>query len=142
LKLLTLNQAAETCHKSKAAILKAIRSGRLSAKINEKRIWEIDPAELHRVYPYTIDDKRVNNELPEVNIKVLETLLEKEKQERERERQQYENTINKLWLKLEEETEERKNLTKLIENKSYQQKEPIKKENFLFKKIFKKMDRR
>ena len=48
---LTLNQAAKVAHKSKAAILEAIRSGRLSAARDDLNQWQIDPAELFRVYP-------------------------------------------------------------------------------------------
>jgi len=54
MKPLNLNQAAKTCKKSKAALLKAIHSGRLSAKQNELKVWEIDPYELFRVYPFEI----------------------------------------------------------------------------------------
>lgn len=50
---LTLNQAASACHKSKAALLQAIRSGRLSAIKGDTGQWEIQPAELFRVYPVT-----------------------------------------------------------------------------------------
>jgi hypothetical protein len=48
---LTLNQATKAAHKSKATILAAIRSGRLSAGRDDKNQWQIDPAELFRVYP-------------------------------------------------------------------------------------------
>ena len=64
MKPFTLNKAAEISHKSKAALLKAIRSGRMSAKQNELKIWEIDPAELHRVYPYQLPSEEVTAELP------------------------------------------------------------------------------
>ena len=47
----TLKQAAEAAGKGKPAILKAIKNGRVSANKNDKGQWEIDPAELHRVYP-------------------------------------------------------------------------------------------
>jgi chromosome segregation ATPase len=46
----TLGQAAKATGKSKSTILKAIKSGRVSGKKNENGDWEIDPAELHRVY--------------------------------------------------------------------------------------------
>jgi hypothetical protein len=48
---LTLNQAARECGRSKSALLEAIRSGRLSASRDDKKQWQIDPAELFRVYP-------------------------------------------------------------------------------------------
>jgi hypothetical protein len=46
----TLNQAAKACNKSKSTLLVAIRNGRLSAKRDDKNQWQIDPAELFRVY--------------------------------------------------------------------------------------------
>jgi hypothetical protein len=49
----TLNQAAKETKKSKATILEAIRSGRMSAPKDEQGRYQIDPAELFRVYPLT-----------------------------------------------------------------------------------------
>jgi predicted RNase H-like nuclease (RuvC/YqgF family) len=46
----TLGQAAKATGKSKPAILNAIKSGRLLATRDERKQWQIDPAELHRVY--------------------------------------------------------------------------------------------
>ena len=51
--LLTLNQAAKEAGKAKSTILDAIKSGRLSAPKGEKGQYEIDPAELFRVFPKT-----------------------------------------------------------------------------------------
>ena len=48
---LTLNQAAREAGKSKATLLAAIRGGRLSAPKDELGRYQIDPAELFRVYP-------------------------------------------------------------------------------------------
>jgi len=48
---LTLGQAAKECGKQKSTILDAIRNGRLSAGKDDKNQWQIDPAELFRVYP-------------------------------------------------------------------------------------------
>jgi 3-hydroxyacyl-CoA dehydrogenase len=47
----TLSQAATATGKDKSTISKAIKKGRISAKKDEKGQWNIDPAELHRVYP-------------------------------------------------------------------------------------------
>jgi hypothetical protein len=47
----SLAKAAEAVGKGKPAILKAIQKGRISATKNVIGEWEIDPAELHRVYP-------------------------------------------------------------------------------------------
>jgi hypothetical protein len=46
----TLNQAAKACNKSKSTLLAAISGGRLSANRDDKNQWQIDPAELFRVY--------------------------------------------------------------------------------------------
>jgi hypothetical protein len=48
----SLGQAAKACGISKSTILRAIKSHRISAIRSERTgDWEIDPAELHRVYP-------------------------------------------------------------------------------------------
>lgn len=48
---LTLNQAAKASKRSKATLLSAIDSGRLSASKDDLGRWAIDPSELFRVYP-------------------------------------------------------------------------------------------
>jgi len=50
---LTLNQAAKEAGKSKQTLLDAIRGGRLTAPKDEQGRYQIDPAELFRVYPPT-----------------------------------------------------------------------------------------
>ena len=49
----TLGEAARASGKSKPTIAKAIRTGRLSATRSENGTYQIDEAELHRVYPIT-----------------------------------------------------------------------------------------
>ncbi len=46
----SLSGAAEAIGKSRQAVQAAIRRGTISARKNELGEWEIDPAELHRVY--------------------------------------------------------------------------------------------
>jgi len=46
----TLRQAAESTGKSKQTLLRAIRTGKISARKDENGQWTIDPSELHRVY--------------------------------------------------------------------------------------------
>jgi len=48
---LTLNQAAKAAKKAKATILDAIKNGRMSAPKDDLGRYQIDPAELFRVYP-------------------------------------------------------------------------------------------
>jgi hypothetical protein len=48
----TLTQASRACGKSKATLLRVIRSGRLSAARDESAsFWLIEESELHRVFP-------------------------------------------------------------------------------------------
>lgn len=47
----TLGSAAKATGLTKSALSKAIQKGRISARKNELGRYEIDPAELHRVYP-------------------------------------------------------------------------------------------
>lgn len=46
----SLKEAAEAVGRGKPAILRAIQKGIISANRNIRNEWEIDPAELHRVY--------------------------------------------------------------------------------------------
>lgn len=47
---LSLREAADVCGVSKSTILRAIKSGRMSAPRTDNGGYAIDPAELHRVY--------------------------------------------------------------------------------------------
>ncbi len=67
----TLGDAAKATGKSKATISKAIKSGRISAIKDATGTFQIDPAELHRVYPPTVSSE--HKETPK------ETLGEQEK---------------------------------------------------------------
>lgn len=51
--VITLGEASRQTGKSKSAILKAIKNGRMSAAKGDTGDWRIDPAELFRVYPAT-----------------------------------------------------------------------------------------
>jgi hypothetical protein len=53
----SLNQDAKATGKSPSAIHNAIKKGKVSATKREGDSWEIDPAELHRVYPPVSDAK-------------------------------------------------------------------------------------
>lgn len=57
---LTLNQAAKTCGRSKSTLLTAIKSGRLSALKNDRGHYAIEPSELHRVFPFQIEDRSID----------------------------------------------------------------------------------
>ena len=47
----SLKQAGEATGRTKPSILRAIQTGKISAKKTMMGEWEIEPAELHRVYP-------------------------------------------------------------------------------------------
>ncbi len=55
--VLTLNKAAQTCGHSKSTLLDAIRSGRMTAPKDDRGRYAIDPAELHRVFPFIAPDR-------------------------------------------------------------------------------------
>jgi predicted site-specific integrase-resolvase len=49
----TLSQAAQATSKNKTTIQRAIKSGKITAPKNSSGVYEIDPAELHRVFDAT-----------------------------------------------------------------------------------------
>lgn len=49
--MLTMGEAAKQAGISKATLSRAIKNGRVSATRNDKGGWDVDPAELFRVYP-------------------------------------------------------------------------------------------
>lgn len=53
----TLGEAAKATGKSKATVSKAIKTGRISAQKDETGTFQIDPSELHRVYPPTVSSE-------------------------------------------------------------------------------------
>ena len=107
----SLKQAAEAAGRGKPAILKAIKSGRVSAKKNDLGQWQIDPAELHRVYPPvagntsgTGSGERQETPKEPLEIKLLEIKVEALEQQLNRERE----TVNDLRRRLDAESEERR----------------------------------
>ena len=106
---LTLNQAAREAGRSKATILEAIRGGRLSAPKDELGRYQIDPAELFRVYPPTAqrpDMETATDPMPPTT----ETALLRQKVELlERIIQGIENERNDLRRRLDAESEAREN---------------------------------
>lgn len=57
----TLGEAAKATGKSKATLSKAIKIGRISARKDETGTFQIDPSELHRVYPPTVSSEHIGN---------------------------------------------------------------------------------
>ena len=47
----TIATAAAAIGRNKTAILRAIKAGKISVVEDENGEWQIDPTELHRIYP-------------------------------------------------------------------------------------------
>lgn len=113
---LTLNQASKEAKKSKSAILEAIKSGRLSAARGDRNQWQIEPAELFRVYPQNRIAASQGNDSQPVGASgsELEKLLAVVLEERAREREQLQATIADLRARLDSESEERRKLMAML----------------------------
>lgn len=100
--LYTLGQAAKAVGKAKGTIKNAIDKGRISASKNEAGEYQIDPSELHRVYPLTTEPSKMNAVTPpaapplhstefkalEDKVRMLETALDDARQDRDEWRKQ------------------------------------------------------
>jgi hypothetical protein len=111
---LTLGQAAKEANKAKSTILDAINTGKLSAPRGMKGQYEIDPAELFRVYQKTEQkpDERTKTEplgndtktalllqkieFLEQKVGDIESDRDNLRGERDRERKQLQETIDNL----------------------------------------------
>lgn len=88
--MLTLGEAAREVGRTKPAIANAIKSGRISATRDDKGQYQIDPAELFRVYP--AKGKELGETIPHESTTLqrenalLREQLATAKEERERER--------------------------------------------------------
>jgi hypothetical protein len=104
LMLMTIKQAGEATGKSKATILRAIQSSRISAtKDDATGTWMIDPAELHRVFKPVANDagEAVQSQVSHggamhLELALMQQRLEELRQERERERADKEAVIADL----------------------------------------------
>jgi predicted site-specific integrase-resolvase len=102
---LTLSKAAIATGKNKATIQRAIKSGKISATKNSSGTYEIDPSELHRVYPATTQrvaqhDISNDTQRPDDHDKIMRLKLHLLEAERERERDQLQATIDDLRTRL------------------------------------------
>lgn len=114
----TIGQAAKATGKSKSTISKAIKKGRISATQNEIGNYNIDPSELHRIYPPVSNDEtlqpvskatQANTDLL-IEISQLKATLEITNQRIV----DKEDVIDDLRIRLNEEATERRKLTSLI----------------------------
>ncbi len=136
----SLTSAATATGISKSTIYRAIKSGKMSA-IFEDGVYKIDPAELHRVFSPASVERAMKEDMTQSETQGETPLLKLEvdflKQQLERERE----FVKSLERRLDESDSERRKLTELL---TFQQEQPpkvqeqvVKKENKLWKKLFK-----
>ncbi|MGB4967713.1 MAG: hypothetical protein WBO35_05945 [Candidatus Saccharimonadales bacterium] len=115
--MLTLAQAAKETGLTRSAIFKAIKGGKLSATKDEQGHFQIDPAELFRVYK-PFHSKAATGEQQETNNETKETAETRELRARlEMSSQllrQLESERDDLRRRLDEEAAERRKLTALL----------------------------
>lgn len=100
----SLSDAAKATGRNRTTIQRAIKSGKISASKNENGTYEIEPAELHRIFPAIAQrsaqqTKETDSNSQQQGGATSETLrirLEMLEKERERERAQLEGTIADL----------------------------------------------
>ena len=114
---LTLGEAAKSAGKTKPTILNAIRKGRVSAKKDDKGQWQIDPAELHRVYPAVSfnslkEDKTLRLETPSNTYENI--ALKKEVELLREQNNILKDERDDLRRRLDAESEERRSLTLML----------------------------
>lgn len=107
---LSLNKAAKEAAIAKSTLLDALNSGRMSAGKNDKGHWEIDPAELFRVFPKTSSEesrelvptpkenheKTISDSALAVEVKMLREQMTKIEEMHERDRQTLVDQIEDL----------------------------------------------
>jgi hypothetical protein len=75
----SLVSAAAACGAHRTTILRAIRSGKLSAERDAQGAWSIQPCELHRVFPplpqLPAVVERVQPHQPDAEVALLRTML-------------------------------------------------------------------
>lgn len=98
----TLGDAAKATGKSKTTIHRAIKSGKISAVKSIDGSYSIDPAELHRLFPISLQGtppdplQRDETEQQSNTLETLRIQLEMHEKERERERSFLQETIADL----------------------------------------------
>jgi hypothetical protein len=134
----TLGEAAKATGKSKAALSRAIKLHRISATKQEDGSFQIDPAELHRVYP-PIRVEQATQQLP-VNTDATAEIRElRAKLEAAAERlADKDGVIDDLRQRLDTEAEERRKvqaqLTALLTDQRPKQEEPARRSWWQFGK--------
>jgi|SRR5258708_1820386 hypothetical protein len=125
----SLKQAAIAADKSKPTILRAIQSGKISAEKDAQGEWQIEPAELHRVYPPVSERNGSGepewNDTQQADSPVETALLRAEVQQmrerfssieidRDRERREASDTITDLRKRLDQSEQERRDVNRQL----------------------------
>ena len=94
----TLGTAAKATGKAKSTILRAIKNGTISAARSHDGSYEIEPSELHRVFPPNSTQQAASNDTQSQaeHPETLRLRLEILEAERQRERDQMQATIDDL----------------------------------------------
>ena len=110
----TLGKAALATGKSKTTLHRAITSGKISASRNESGEYEIDPAELMRVYKIVTPDPQKHSEM-EQSVTVDETpVLRAEIEGLKQQLALLKDERDDLRRRLDEDSTERRRLTLLL----------------------------
>lgn len=98
----TLGTAAKATGKAKSTILRAIKTGTISAGKAHDGSYEIEPSELHRVFEPIVAQPAAltNNHSHEEHLATLQLRLDILEAERQRERDQMQATIDDLRARL------------------------------------------
>lgn len=135
--MLSLKQAAEAVGKGKSTLQRAIKAGKLSAQISERGTYQIDPAELARVYPADFSNnpaKRRESKRPtpfqrdglehhetallRLELEQVREQLNQHRRLSDREIEQATATIEDLRKRLDHATNDTRSLTRLLEDQT------------------------
>ena len=109
----TLGEAAKATGKAKSTILRSVKNGTISASKGPSGSYQIDPAELHRVFEPnsaqnvlqnapqpSVEQSEHHSETADLRLEHAREEVDREKRERERERDQMQATIDDLRARL------------------------------------------
>lgn len=129
----SLATAAIATGKAKATIHRAVKSGKLSANFTNG-VYEIDPAELHRVFAPVSIERPAIQEMRQSDTD-SETALFKQEIEFLRQQLEREKELNReLARRLDEEAAERRNLTAMLTHQAERKTDGSE----LWRKVFKR----
>ena len=143
----TIGTAAKATGKSKSTISRDIKNGKISALYKDDGSYEIDPSELHRVYPPVSSNSNRNSQIEQSGTPETGNEIKAIKAEVDGLHEQIEllkDERNDLRRRLDAESEERRKLTMLLTHQKEKEPEkpkepeapPEPKQSRLFEKLF------